>query len=56
MSLTRAQWNEMWKHIEKIEREVSVMNRNSVLTSRQFILSKTKQIKDLIQSVMGQME
>ncbi len=52
MSLTRAEWEEMWKSIKKVENfvQASPMYRN------QSTLREVKKIKDQIQQVIGQME
>ncbi len=56
MSLTRLEWEEMWQAVKKIERELMIMEPQSIVTSRQFILHKLNIIKAKIQLVIGQME
>lgn len=53
MSLTRAQWTEMWDSVKKIE--VNTTRLKSPPT-KQVTLYEVKKIKELIQSVIGQME
>lgn len=53
MSLTRAQWLEMYQAIRKIEREVLIMNPAS---SRRVVYAEIDKIKVWIQSVVGQLE
>jgi transcription initiation factor IIE alpha subunit len=47
MSLTREQWEEMWKSIKYVEMHEQLSNKSR---------KETQKIKDLIQSVVGQME
>lgn len=53
MSLTRAQWEEMWKHAKNIEHAAGFLKSPP---TKQTILYEVKRIKDLIEEVIGQME
>lgn len=53
MSLTRAQWVEMWESIKSIEADAKILNSKVVKKS---ILDEVQRIKEQIQSVIGQME
>ncbi len=53
MSLTRNQWEEMWRSIKLIETITKNLNSPK---RREVILDEVKFIKDQIQSVIGQME
>lgn len=53
MSLTRSEWEDMWKSIEHIEFIVkNAMNKDD----GKLVLYQTKKIKEQIQSVVGQLE
>ena len=53
MSLTREQWEEMWRHAKNIENAAGFLKSPP---TKQTILYEVKLIKDLIQKVIGQME
>jgi hypothetical protein len=55
MSLTRNQWLDMWKHIKRIE-ETVIGDANMLSVKRQRIINEVYRIKELIQSVVGQLE
>jgi hypothetical protein len=60
MSLTRAQWEEMWKNVKKVE-DLSIRTMNETRTAdvrvrMRLIQLETDKMKDAIQSVIGQME
>lgn len=52
MSLTREEWNEMWKSIKYIEGIAIHLHT----PRKDLILMETRKIKELIQQVIGQME
>lgn len=61
MSLTRAQWIEMWESAKEIENLADTIARpyatRALIRDRaNFIIDETKKIKEQIQSVIGQME
>jgi hypothetical protein len=47
MSLTRAEWEEMWASIKYVEMHEALSNRSR---------KELKAVKDMIQKVIGQME
>lgn len=53
MSLTRAQWEEMWKHAKNIEHAASFLKSPP---TKQTIQWEIQKIKELIQEVIGQIE
>lgn len=53
MSLTRAQWAEMWESVKSIEFDAALLQSNVVKKS---IMIEVNKIKEQIQSVIGQME
>lgn len=53
MSLTRAQWEDMWEIVKKIEANAKTLKTP---ITRQRILNNVERIKSLIQLVIGQME
>jgi len=55
MSLTRNQWLEMWKHIKRVE-ETVIGDAHMLSIKRQRIMNEIHRIKELIQSVVGQLE
>lgn len=55
MSLTREQWLEMWRNAKKIE-NTCIGNTLIDSVARQRILNNIARIKELIQSVVGQLE
>jgi len=55
-SLNRKEWEEMWKLLKQIENEVHNMAPQAIPTSQKYIFSKTKRIKEPIQSVIEQIE
>ena len=55
MSLTRAQWEEMWASICRIEQNaLSTKTTNFIRAQR--IMTEVRLIKSMIQEVIGQME
>jgi hypothetical protein len=61
MSLTRPEWVEMWREVEKIEAcAKQIINRQfdvpSPTLNAQRILKETAKMKEAIQSVIGQTE
>jgi hypothetical protein len=64
MSLTRAQWEEMWKSVKAIENYALQIESKTVWDSRgqvirskcDLILNEVREMKEQIQSVIGQME
>lgn len=52
MSLTRAEWEEMWESIKKIE----ILSTYSTIRLELAIKKETNKIKEQIQQVIGQME
>lgn len=53
MSLNRAQWEDMWENIKKVEK---LAYRLPSAIERQRLLNIVERIKNQIQSVIGQME
>lgn len=55
MSLTRAQWEEMWELVKGIERDADYLefHRKDVADR---IKRRCKRVTDLIEEVIGQME
>ena len=53
MSLTREEWEEMWKHAKNIENAAGFLKAPP---TKQTILWEIRKIKDQIQQVIGQME
>jgi hypothetical protein len=54
MSLTRAQWEELWESVKKIE---NVTLKSSLhMNRKQIILDNVAIIKAMVESVIGQME
>lgn len=60
MSLTRAQWQEMWEHTNNIQNNAEFVFRHSSSTriknKARLTLVEVNNIKELIQEVIGQME
>lgn len=54
MSLTRAEWLDMWTHIKAIER--FVQEETAPHTGKRHTLRHVQKIKDHIQDVVGQLE
>lgn len=55
MSLTRAEWNDLWNATKRIENNANIM-RNFNKIRAQMILNEVEFIKIQIQKVIGQME
>jgi hypothetical protein len=53
MSLTRQQWIELWNHVCNIEHAAKFLKSPP---TKQTILWEVKKIKEMIESVIGQME
>lgn len=53
MSLTRAEWEEMWESIKSIESDAKILSSRAIKKS---ILIEVEFIKKQIQQVIGQME
>ena len=54
MSLTRAQWVNMWESIKRIEALTKNLNYNAI--KREQVRNEVDHIKGLIEQVIGQME
>ena len=56
MSLTRAQWVEMWDTVKELEREIKFDERMALVKRQRLLNKQIKSIKEKIESVIGQME
>lgn len=54
MSLTREQWEEVWRSIKEIEKDARSLKVST--WQRESILEEVKFIKEKIESVVGQQE
>lgn len=52
MSLTREQWVKMWYNVREIEKQAETLGD----IKRAIIMKRVNEMKDAIQSVIGQME
>jgi hypothetical protein len=59
MSLTRAQWIDMWRSVRKIEKYITEREipRTEVFgkKNREEVVNEIEKVQDLIESVIGQM-